>query len=224
MTAPDNPSIATVRTIPRSKDSLTWPDCRFPTAGAAHKFQLTVEALNPFWSDTVGPYQPWQVLPSRPAANHQVTVTLGGDVPQDIVMQGSAAQKPDWFGPTTYNSPAPLPAAGDWAASLDPYGGLNYFWFSAQANRTLSVLATALDELRCSIGKQSSTGNWHVGAIRSGNLSRSSEHAIGLQFRVVRDDGSQRTTAGGDQLSRRHRRHPGRWASRLPLSRAPALR
>src|SRR6202035_615799 len=55
------------------------------------------------------------------------------------------AQKPDWFGPTTYNSPAMLPAAGDWAASLDPYGGLDYFWFSGHANRTLSVLVTALD-------------------------------------------------------------------------------
>ena len=62
-------------------------------------------------------------------------------------MQGSAAQKPDWFGPTTCTSPAPLPLPGDWVASLDPYGGLDYFWFSGQANRTLSVLVSALDNL-----------------------------------------------------------------------------
>ncbi|MGA8488934.1 MAG: Ig-like domain-containing protein, partial [Terriglobales bacterium] len=91
-------------------------------------------------------YQPWQVLPSGSAQAVVVNVTLGGDVPQDIVMQDSAVQKPDWFGPTSYTSPAPLPVAGDWAASLDPYGGLDYFWFTGQANRTLSVLVTALDD------------------------------------------------------------------------------
>jgi IPT/TIG domain len=119
---------------------------QIPNGGSSAQYQLTVEAVDPFWSDTVGPYQPWQVLPSGSGQTVTVSVTLGGDVPQDIVMQGSAAQKPDWFGPTTYGSPAPLPLAGDWAASLDPYGGLDYFWFAGQANRTLSVLVTALDQ------------------------------------------------------------------------------
>ena len=86
------------------------------------------------------------MLPSGPLQTINVSVTLGGDTQQDIVMQGSAAQKPDWFGPTSYNSPAALPVAGDWAASLGPYGSLDYFWFAGQANRTLSVLVTALDE------------------------------------------------------------------------------
>jgi len=119
---------------------------QIPNGGNSAQYQLTVEALDPFWSVTVGPYQPWQVQPSGSAQTITVNVTLGGDVPQDIVMQGSAAQEPDWFGPTTYATPAPLPIAGDWAASLDPYGGLDYFWFSGQANRTLSVLVTALDQ------------------------------------------------------------------------------
>jgi hypothetical protein len=110
------------------------------------QYQLTIEPLDPLWSDTVGPYQPWQVRPSGSAQPIIVSVTLGGDIQQDIVMQGGSVQKPDWFGPTTYSSPAPLPVAGDWAASLGSYGSLDYFWFSGQANRTLSVLATALDE------------------------------------------------------------------------------
>lgn len=118
---------------------------QIPNGGSSAQYQISVEAADPFWSDTVGPYQPWQVLPSGSALTAIVNVTLGGDFPQDIVMQESAEQKPDWFGPTTYNSPAPLPVVGDWTASLDPYGGLDYFWFSGQANRTLSVLVTALD-------------------------------------------------------------------------------
>jgi IPT/TIG domain len=125
---------------------------QIPNGGTSAQYQLSVEAVDPFWSDTVGPFQPWQVVPSGSAQTVTVNVTLGGDVPQDIVMQGSAAQKPNWFGPTTYNSqgplpPAgPLPVAGDWAASLGPYGSLDYFWFSGQANRSLSVLVTALDQ------------------------------------------------------------------------------
>jgi hypothetical protein len=119
---------------------------QIPNGGNTAQYQLTVEPVDPFWSDRVGPYQPRQVLPSGSLQTITVSVTLGGDVPQDIVMQGSAAQKPDWFGPTTYNVPAPLPLAGDWAASLGPYGGLDYFWFSARASRTLSVLVTALDQ------------------------------------------------------------------------------
>src|SRR5580692_9403773 len=97
---------------------------QIPNGGNNAQYQLTVEALDPLWSPTVGPYQPWQVLPSGSAQAITVNVALGGDSPQDIVMQGSALEKPDWFGPTTYNSPATLPVPGDWAASLDPYGGL----------------------------------------------------------------------------------------------------
>jgi hypothetical protein len=119
---------------------------QIPNGGNSAQYQLTVETLNPFWSAFVGPYQPWQVPASGAAQTITVNVTLGGDAPQDIVMRGSAVQKPDWFGPTTYVSPAPLPAAGDWAASLDPYAGLDYFWFSGQANRTVSVLVAALDD------------------------------------------------------------------------------
>src|SRR5580698_5275782 len=119
---------------------------QIPNGGSSAQYQLTVEAVDPLWSISVGPYQPWQVLPSGSSQPITVNVTLGGDAPQDIVMQSSAVQEPAWFGPTTYTTPAPLPVPGDWAASLDPYGGLDYFWFTGQANRTLSVLATALDD------------------------------------------------------------------------------
>ena len=120
---------------------------QIPNGGTSAQYQLTVEPVEPLWSATVGPYQPWQVKPSGSSQPIIVSVTLGGDTQQDIVMQNGSIQKPDWFGPTTYNSPASLPVAGDWAASLGPYGSLDYFWFSGQANRSLSVLVTALDEL-----------------------------------------------------------------------------
>ena len=75
-----------------------------------------------------------------------VTVSKGGDAQQDIVMQSSAVQVPDWFDPVDYTSPALLPAVGEWLAGLSGYGNADYFWFSGQSNRTLSVEVTALDE------------------------------------------------------------------------------
>jgi hypothetical protein len=131
---------------PRLEGFFDLAGLQIPDGGTTAQYQLTVEPVDPFWSDTVCPYQPWQVRPSGSTPPIIVNVSLGADANQDIVMQNGSVQKPDWFGPTTYDSPVPLPTVGDWATSLGPYGSLDYFWFPGQANRTLSVLATALDE------------------------------------------------------------------------------
>jgi IPT/TIG domain len=117
-----------------------------PNGGTSAQYQLSVEAVDPLWSATLGPYGPSQVLPSGAAAAILVNVSLGGDAEQDILMQGSATQQPDPFPVTSYSLPAPVPLGGDWVASLSPYGDVDYFWFTAQANRTASFLVTALDE------------------------------------------------------------------------------
>jgi len=119
---------------------------QLPNGASSGQYQLTVEAIDPLWSMTVGPYEPWQVQPSGSAQPIIVNVTLGGNVQQDIVMAGSELQKPQPFPATTYAAPAAVPLGGDWSSALSPYGDLDYFWFSGQANRTLSVLVTALDE------------------------------------------------------------------------------
>ena len=101
----------------------------------------------PGCSDWVcGWYGPWQVQPSGTTPPIVVTVSKGGNLQQDILMQSSAAHPPDWFEPVDYASPAPLPAVGEWLAGLSGYGNVDYFWFSGQNNRTLSVEVTALDE------------------------------------------------------------------------------
>ncbi|MGA9041879.1 MAG: IPT/TIG domain-containing protein [Terriglobales bacterium] len=119
---------------------------QIPNGASSAQYQLTVEPLDPVLSETVGPYGPWQVQPSGAIQPITVTVNLGGDLHQDILMQNSAVNTPAWFDPTTYASPATLPTAGDWTAALGPYGDADYFWFNAQTNRTLSVVVTALDD------------------------------------------------------------------------------
>jgi len=117
-----------------------------PDSSGSARYELTVEAIDPLWSQAVGPYGPWQVQPSGTTVPIVVTVSKGGDALQDILMQSSAVHPPDWFEPVDYASPAPLPSVGEWLAGLSGYGNVDYFWFSGQSNRTLSVEVTALDE------------------------------------------------------------------------------
>jgi hypothetical protein len=119
---------------------------QIPNGAKSAQYQLSVEALDPVWSEGVGPYERLQVQPSGTFQPVIVAVTLGGDTQQDLIMQSSAIEKENWFGPTSFASPAGLPIGGDWTASLSTYGEADYFWFNAQGNRTLSVILTALDE------------------------------------------------------------------------------
>ncbi len=124
---------------------------QLPKGASSGQYQLSVEPIDPLWSQNVGPYGPLQVQPSGTFQPVSVAVTLGSDSQQDVIMQASAIQKPNWFGPTSFASPAPLPAGGDWTGSLGTYGDTDFFWFNAQSNRTLSVLVTALDEFGATV-------------------------------------------------------------------------
>jgi hypothetical protein len=75
-------------------------------------------------------------------------------------MGGSAQPLPQTA--STWTAPAALPLAGDWEASLGSYRNTAYFLLPAQANRTLSVAVTALDEYgNASVGKaQPVIGMW----------------------------------------------------------------
>jgi len=112
--------------------------------GGSTQYQLSVEPLDPTWSAQVGPYSPGPVAPSGAAQPIVVTVAPGSDVEQDIVMTSSAQPLPQTA--STWTAPAPVPMAGDWMATLGDYGDMNYLLLPAQANRTLSVAVTALDQ------------------------------------------------------------------------------
>jgi len=113
-----------------------------PSSGA--QYQLTVEGLDPRWSAGVGPYSPGPVSPSGLVQSMTVTVLPGSDLEQDILMSGCA--QPLRQGASSWTSPLHVPSNGDWVASLSGYGDVDYFSFRAQANRTLSVAVTALDD------------------------------------------------------------------------------
>ena len=117
-----------------------------PNGAGTAQYQLAVEALDPLWSGAVCPYVPFQVAPSGVFPPVIVTVNAGGDIEQDILVSGGAQAVPSWASTQTWNAPAPVPQEGDWIGSLSGYGDVGYFLISAQANRTLSVAITALDE------------------------------------------------------------------------------
>lgn len=117
-----------------------------PNGASTAQYELSVEALDPLWSAGVCPYDPAQVAPSGTFQPITVTVAAGGQTEQDVIMSGSAQAVPPWAATETWNTPASVPSAGDWVGSLSGYGDVGYFLITAQANRTLSVAVTALDE------------------------------------------------------------------------------
>jgi hypothetical protein len=115
-------------------------------AGGSAQYQLSVEAIDPTWSVDVGPYAPYQVAPSGSLTPIVITVAAGQQVEQDILMSPCAQPVPPWFSTDTWTAPAAVAAAGDWVGSMGDYGDSGYFALPLQANRTLSVSVTALDE------------------------------------------------------------------------------
>jgi hypothetical protein len=114
--------------------------------GTMSNYQLTVEAVDPLWSATAGPYgSSHQVIPSGTFLPYQVTVAPGDDVQVDLVMTSSAVAQPQWYSPNSYAVPVQVPGSGIWQGTFSN-GNTDFFHFPAQANRTLSVTVDALDE------------------------------------------------------------------------------
>jgi hypothetical protein len=119
---------------------------QIPNGASSAQYQLSIEPVDPLWSAHVGPYgASAQVQPSGTFDPVLVNVTLGADADQDVLMNGSAEQKQQWYGTTSFAAPAQLPVSGSWAGALSGYGDTDYFQFAAQANRTLSIAVNAFD-------------------------------------------------------------------------------
>jgi hypothetical protein len=118
----------------------------FPGGAGSAQYQLTVEPLDAIWSISVVPYAPLQVAPSGSFQPIILTVVPGIDIDQDILMSASAQPVPQWAASETWANPAAVPTGGDWLGSVNGFGDLPWFSLPAQANRTLSVTITALDE------------------------------------------------------------------------------
>jgi hypothetical protein len=117
-----------------------------PSGATSGQYQISVEPIDPLWSIALGPYQPNQVTPSGSFTPAVVNVTLGTSVEQDAGMVGSAEARENDPGNLGWGSPLPAPTAGRWCGALSAYGDTDYFWMNAQANRTMAVEVTALDE------------------------------------------------------------------------------
>jgi len=117
-----------------------------PNGANSAQYQLTVEAVDPAWSQPVEPYGPSPVQPSGAAQPIIATVSKGGDSQQDLLMLGSAQEQQDALGADSYDNPAAVPSPGEWISTLSGYSDSDYVWFMGQVNRTLTVEVSALDE------------------------------------------------------------------------------
>ena len=110
------------------------------------QYQLSVESIDSNLSQGVGPYAPWQVVPSGTAQPILLTVSRGSDIQQDILMSSGVTDIPETGEPETFALPRVLPKSGDWMGKLSGYGDEDFFVLDGQNNRTLTVQVTALDE------------------------------------------------------------------------------
>ncbi len=117
-----------------------------PDGKNSANYQLSVEGLDANWAEDVGPYAPSQVAPSGSFTPIVLTLQRGSDVAQDILMLGSAVAHTDLASGSTYANPVNLPQGGGWGAWISGYGAADWLHFTAQANRTASVTALAVDE------------------------------------------------------------------------------
>ncbi|MGE5206495.1 MAG: Ig-like domain-containing protein [Chlamydiota bacterium] len=118
----------------------------FPDGGKTAQYQVSLEAVDPLCAEptSVGPYRSGQVALSGTAAPITVTLSKGDDLARDFIMSGSALPAAESAG--TFAAPARLPAGGNWAGSLSPYGNVDYYSLPARADRTVNVKITALNE------------------------------------------------------------------------------
>ncbi len=115
-------------------------------SGNTAQYQLSVEPVDGDLSQNVGPYAPWQVLPSGTAQLILLSVSKGADLLQDVLMISSAGGLPETGEPDSFVAPRRLPVTGEWMGTISGYGDHDYFALNGQANRTLTMQVTALDE------------------------------------------------------------------------------
>ena len=175
---------------------------QIPTGANTAQYQLTVEAVDPLWSTPIEPYGPWQVNPSGSFQPILVNVTLGGNTQQNILTQDSALQTKAPFPPTSYALPAAVPLGGDWESELSPYGDLDYFWFNGQANRTLSIMVTALDETGAASESKSQpvVGMWALSDPGTSPAPANTPSAFNTQFVGITMLNAQLLLTGGFRI------------------------
>jgi len=117
-----------------------------PAGSNTVQYELAVEPIDGNLSQDVGPYAPWQVLPSGNVQPLVLTVGRGIDLQHDILMSSGVTDIPETGEPESFALPRALPKSGDWMGKLSGYGDEDFFVLDGQNNRTLTVQVTALDE------------------------------------------------------------------------------
>ncbi len=140
-----------------------------PPGQSSATYQLSIEPVNPLYKGEmgVGAARYGVVSPSGTIAPIALAnLTAGADVVQDLVISNSARVQRDAGEPNHFTSPAPLPAGGNWWATLSGYGDADYYRFHIRGGRTFHLRVTALDETFTSstVKAQPTLGLWPAGA------------------------------------------------------------
>ena len=129
-------------TAPTLEGFFDLAGLELPSGAASARYELRLEPVQ----YALGPYAGLNPAPSGSAPPLVITVSPGSDVLQDFVMQGSPSEPQDNSEPHSFAEPAALPGGGVWAASLSPYGDVDWHQLTAYGGRTLTLDITVVDE------------------------------------------------------------------------------
>lgn len=119
-----------------------------PQGTESARYELRLEPINPAYSGAraFGPHGALTPAPSGHVDAVVVTVAAGGEQVQDFTLEGTPAELPDSGAGDSFAQPARLPGGGIWAASLSPYGDVDWYLATFAAGGTFTLDITAVDE------------------------------------------------------------------------------
>lgn len=118
-----------------------------PAGSNTATYEISVEPVktNFVGGWALGPYRRFfPVSASGSADAVRVTVTRGGQLTQNITMDG-AAEAADAYEPQSFAEPSAIPGAGNWRATLSGYGDVDWHKLHVKANRSFTFDVLAVD-------------------------------------------------------------------------------
>jgi hypothetical protein len=159
---------------------------QIPNGATSAQYQITVESVDPLWSPNAGPYgSAGQVQPSGSVQPIILTVTPGANLRQDILMQGSAAQKPQWYGATSYAFPVQMPGSGNVGGHVERVWRHRFLSIPRKGEPNIVSNRARIGRIGKSVRGKSIACARHVGHRGPGTHARSSEFIVGVQHLIL---------------------------------------
>ena len=153
-----------------------------PAGQTTAQYQLSVEALDPYWSLGVGPYAPTQVSPRARSLRLWSLCRSGSEAESDILMLQDEIAQAHPGERIDLRKSSRASAGWGWGSWISGYGSADFFQFTAQANRTASDSRNRSRRNRSTDRNQVAARHRDLGIERPERRSRARLNPFGIQL------------------------------------------